>query len=101
METEVRIRCRSKQTYERIEGSSFSRYQRLLTFPNGYQLSVLSGSGFYCDFDAPYEVAILNKENKIVRVEGISSPYDSVMGWLTKPQWLRIAVKVAQLEPLP
>ena len=74
----------------------------LITFKNGYKLSVVSGDGAYGNDDAPYEIAPINLNDNLDgslldpddQGEDIG---DDVLGYLTKERVIYYVRKIGSL----
>jgi len=65
------------------------------TFDNGYGASVITGEPFYTRSDAPYEMAILDKEGALTYDTPITG---DVLGYLTEDD---VNKYLADVEALP
>lgn len=67
--------------------------QARMDFPNGYGVSVITGSMFYSTPDTPYELAIL-KNGRLCYDTPIT---DDVLGYLTKKEVTEVMKQVQNL----
>ena len=70
--------------------------QALLTFPNGYGVSVLFGNVFYSDGVSTYELAVLLEGHLVY--PGEVCPDGDVLGYITKEQVTEAMRKIQDLR---
>lgn len=70
--------------------------QAVMTFPNGYGVSVLCGDCFYSDGLTSYEVAVLNRNNQLCYPPSVC-PDNDVLGYQSEREVTEIMKKVQDL----
>lgn len=87
------MRISSGYTYRYEE--DYSTHHYIVSFPNGYKASIISGPGNYCIDDRPFEVAVLDRDGKICYSTPIS---DNVIGYCKESDVFGICRKIKRLE---
>ncbi len=76
------------------EHYTLSGTQAIVSFPNGYAASILTGGWFYTDDEHPYEIAVMTSEGAICYGTPIT---DDVVGYLTEDEANEILKKISEL----
>tara|TARA_Y100000034_G_scaffold115437_1_gene152558 strand:- start:37 stop:321 length:285 start_codon:yes stop_codon:yes gene_type:complete len=67
----------------------------VMHFPNGYGVSVITGSNAYSSDNYPYELGVITSNGKLTYTTGIT---DDVLGYLTEEAVTAIMYEVQQLS---